>query len=550
MTAALSEHESMSAGGACVVAEPAVRLDEVTVAYPGPVRALQAVSLEIAAGSHVALLGASGSGKTTLLGCLSGRVIPTLGAITCRGRVATIHQDLRLVKQRTAMQNVLHGALGRLPPHRTLMGFPAAERMRAEGLLRRVGLAHRLHTRVGRLSGGEQQRVAIARALMQDPVILLADEPVANLDAGNAHAIMALLDDLRRERGLTLISVLHDCGLAERFADRLVALTAGKIAADEAPGNGILSRAAPRQHESEACAGLNGNSAHAGHEPCHACQVISTTIIDDPVRLSRPTPAPPRLGWRGWALVAILIAVYALAAAGLNVTSRDFEDLLPNLARFVGDLVPDDWQTIQRLPWGQLGAALLETLRMTLIGTTIAVAISWPLAALAARNVGPRGCRTLSRLLLNIIRSVPSLIWALLIVAAIGLGPVAGIAALVAYSIGYLTKFFYEAFEGVDPVVPDALREIGASGLQRFWHAVWPGAQAAVLSSSIFMLEYNVRAASVLGIVGAGGIGYELKYYVDYRDFPAVGVILLILGAVVIVLDQVSSRLRARLLRA
>ncbi len=518
--------EPAPAGG-----QGAVRIEHLAVEFPGGVCALREVSLDIPAGTHLALLGASGSGKTTLLGCLSGRITPTRGAIERTGRVATIHQDLRLVKQRTAMQNVLHGALGRLPLHRTLVGFPIHERRRAEALLRRVGLGHRLHTRVARLSGGEQQRVAIARALMQDPAILLADEPVANLDAANAHAIMQLLDELRRERGLTLISVLHDCALAERFAERIIALDSGRLAADQAPGNSILSLLVPGQIP----------------EACRPCQVVASRAISEAEPAERTVSAPGR--WKLLTVLAAVIVVYVLAVSGLDISARDVEDIFPNLARFAGDLVPDDWQTIRDLPWGQLGSALLETLRMTLIGTTIAVMLSWPLAALAAKNVGPRGCRQIARLLLNIIRSVPSLIWALLIVAAIGLGPVAGIAALVAYSIGYLTKFYYEAFEGVDPVVPDALREIGASGLQRFWHAVWPGAQAAVLSSSIFMLEYNVRAASVLGVVGAGGIGYELKYYVDYRDFPAVGAILLILGVVVIVLDQISSRLRARLLK-
>jgi phosphonate transport system permease protein len=193
--------------------------------------------------------------------------------------------------------------------------------------------------------------------------------------------------------------------------------------------------------------------------------------------------------------------------------------------------------------------ALVETLQMTLLGTTLAVLISWPMAALAARNTGPRWLRPAMRFLLNAIRSVPSILWALLFVAAVGLGVVAGILALVFYSIGYLTKFYYESFEAVDPGPPDALREIGASGLQRFFHAVWPAAKAAVLSSSLFMLEYNVRAASVLGIVGAGGIGYELKLQVDYRNFHVVGAIVLLLIVVVLILDAISSRVRASLMK-
>src|SRR5690606_34056642 len=161
------------------------------------------------------------------------RVRPTAGSVRTIGRVATIHQDLRLVKQRTALQNVLHGAMGRLPLHRTMLRFPREERQRAIQLLERVGLSHRINTRVSRLSGGEQQRVAIARALMQDPAILLADEPVASLDNANARAIMKLLNELQKERGITLITVLHDCALAETFADRIIGLEAGRLVHDE-----------------------------------------------------------------------------------------------------------------------------------------------------------------------------------------------------------------------------------------------------------------------------------------------------------------------------
>jgi phosphonate transport system ATP-binding protein len=209
-----------------------ITLREISVRYPGDVAALRNISLDIAPAQHVAILGASGSGKTTLLGVLAGRVSKTAGDVSVTGRVATIHQDLRLVKQRTAMQNVLHGSMGRHGLLRTLFWFPAAERKRASDLLKRVGLEHRMHTPVGRLSGGEQQRVAIARALMQDPAILLADEPVASLDNANARSIMRLLAELQRERGITLLTVLHDCALAESFADRILGFDSGMLVHD------------------------------------------------------------------------------------------------------------------------------------------------------------------------------------------------------------------------------------------------------------------------------------------------------------------------------
>ena len=172
-----------------------------------------------------------------------------------------------------------------------------------------------------------------------------------------------------------------------------------------------------------------------------------------------------------------------------------------------------------------------------------------PLSALAAKNVGPRVICQITRFILNAVRTVPSIIWALLFVAAVGLGPLAGILALVAYSIGYLSKFFYEAFELVDPAPPQALKEIGANGLQRFRFAVWPQAVAAVLSSGLFMFEYNIRAASILGIVDAGGIGFYLKQYIDYRFFPAVTAGLLMILVLVLAFDWLSSKIRNKLLR-
>jgi phosphonate transport system permease protein len=524
-------------GRSATGAPAAVSLDDVQVVYPGNIKALRGVTLHIAPGEHVSVLGASGSGKTTLMGLLAGRVTATAGTVRVVGRVATIHQDLRLVKQRSALQNVLHGCMGRHSTVRTIARFPAAERARATDLLQRVGLDHRLHSPVGRLSGGEQQRVAIARALMQDPAILVADEPVASLDNANARSIMRLLSELQKERGITLVSVLHDCALAETFADRIIGIEAGQIVHDDVACDGPLDARAG------ASAGLRG---FRRFEACRACETINLALAS-PKEINAPAAgrATPWL----WAIGAVVVlGIYAWAVAGLEIGGRASEGWLANTSAFAARMLPDSWAQFRGIDWWALCRAMVATLQMTLVGTTLAVLISWPLAALAARNVGPRWLRPVTRFGLNALRSVPSIIWALLFVCAVGLGAFAGVLALVAYSIGYLTKFYYEAFEAVDPGAPGALAEIGASGPQRFLHAVWPAGRAAVMSSSLFMLEYNVRAASVLGIVGAGGIGYELKLHVDYGNFHVVGAILLMLVVLVLVLDAISSRLRARLM--
>ena len=497
-----------------------IRLHEVSLRYPGGIQALNRVSLNVARGEHVAVLGPSGSGKSSLLRCLSGALCPECGAVEVCGRVAMIHQDLRLVKQRSALQNVLDGALGRTPLWRTLLLGPARhERMRAQALLERVGLGARLHHRVGRLSGGEQQRVAIARALMQAPPVLLADEPVAALDRANARQILELITALARERNLTVVSVLHDANLARDHADRLVGLEGGRLAE-------------PKCETSLQVLPLPAETTTDTPEAATECM--------------RPAWFAP-LSFAGLALAAVLL--YGWSITSLNIQPRDLQDAGPGMAAFLQGLLPNSWQEVANLPWASLLASLLETLQMSLVGTTIGVLLSIPLAAMAAENIGPLWMRVPMRFLLNIVRTVPSLIWALLFVAAVGIGPLAGICALACYSIGYLTKFFYEGFESVDPGPPSALKELGARGCQRFCNAVWPAARPAFLSSSLFMLEYNVRAASVLGVVGAGGIGFYVMSFADYRNFTGVLACLVLLLAVVQLMDSLSKRLRAWLVK-
>ena len=509
----------------------AIDIRDLKLTYGSDVVALQKLTLRVPRGQHLAILGDSGSGKTSLLGCLTGRLSPCEGQVHCNGRLATIHQDLRLVRERTALANVLHGSIGRYGLVRTLLRFPRAERERALALLRRVGLGHRLHVKVKHLSGGEQQRVAIARALMQDPDILLADEPVAALDQHNAQAIMRLLHEVGREHRLTIVAVLHDCQLAEAFADRVIGLHQGQLIYDGA------QEGVPPFQECRACRVITPDSS-----PASASGDAGVAV--DQHRL--PTWARPvQFGL----LALAAVAAYAWSVSTLEVGPRQLEGVLPGVGRFLRDLVPTRWSQVTGVPWGEISWSLVETIQMSLLGTTLGVLVSWPMSALAADNVGPRIIRPAMRFVLNAIRTIPSLIWALFFLAAVGFGNLAGVLALAAYSVGYLTKFFYEAFEAVDPGAPDALREIGATGPQRFLHAVWPAARPGVLSSSLFMLEYNVRAASVLGIVGAGGIGFWFKHFYDYRMFPAMLACLGLLLAVVVVLDAISTRLRARLVR-
>ncbi len=228
------------------MAAPAVRLENLGMVYPGGMRALEGVNLEVQDGEFLAILGLSGSGKSTLLRCINRLIDPTEGKVwifgteitalsggelrRLRRQMAMIFQQFNLVRRQTVLTNVLSGALGRtrlLPS--LVVSFPQAEREQAQASLDRVGLGDRGGSRADALSGGQQQRVAVARALMQEPRLILADEPVASLDPALRHSVMRHIEALNREEGMTVICSLHDIDLVERYATRMVALRDGRL---------------------------------------------------------------------------------------------------------------------------------------------------------------------------------------------------------------------------------------------------------------------------------------------------------------------------------
>lgn len=237
---------SASSGGSN---STAVEARGLAVTYPSGEHALQSVDLTVARGEVVALVGANGSGKSTLLRAFVGIVKPTAGSLSVsrcdvrtagtrelrelRRRTGFVLQDLSLVDRLSAFDNVQHGALGRsglrgwLPPLTR-----ASDRVEAMRCLDRVGMASFATRRVDRLSGGQRQRVCMARMLMQQPTLVLADEPVASLDPAAGREAMGLLRDVARNDGLTVIVALHQPELAAAYADRIVGLERGRISLD------------------------------------------------------------------------------------------------------------------------------------------------------------------------------------------------------------------------------------------------------------------------------------------------------------------------------
>ena len=225
---------------------------EVTYEVGGsPIKALQRNSLTIEQGTFVVLLGASGAGKSTLLRTLNGLVRPTSGNVIAEGigditghaalrrhrrQTGMVFQQHHLIGRLSVLHNVLMGRLTSVPTWRALLTlWSDADKLAALEALDRFGMADFASQRCDQLSGGQQQRVAICRALVQEPKIILADEPIASLDPRNTQLVMDALRSINKELGITVLCNLHALDVARSYCDRLVGMSAGRVVFDGAP---------------------------------------------------------------------------------------------------------------------------------------------------------------------------------------------------------------------------------------------------------------------------------------------------------------------------
>ena len=223
-----------------------LEIKNLTKIYPDGTVALRDVSFSVQDGEFLVVIGLSGSGKSTLLRCINRLVEVTEGEIIwdernvvgappaelriIRRQIGMIFQHFNLVKRSSVITNVLSGRLGYASPLSTLIHrFSSTDRKKAEDALRRVGLTEQMEKRADELSGGKQQRVGIARALMQDPKMILADEPVASLDPVLAHTILGYIEKMNVDLGITVLCSLHYLDLVQRYASRVIGLRDGQI---------------------------------------------------------------------------------------------------------------------------------------------------------------------------------------------------------------------------------------------------------------------------------------------------------------------------------
>ena len=514
----------------------------LTLTYPGTagdVIALDDVSFCVERGERVAIIGRSGSGKTSLLRAVGGLLAPSAGEVVVDGmsveqartqprayhkKVGLVFQDYGLVRQLSALQNTLCGALHRYGAGQGVARFAEQDRARAQQLLELFGLGQRLHLPSAKLSGGEQQRVAIARLLTQRPTLMLLDEPIASLDV---HWAAFALEQLSAQPDDTSLVILHDLSMVRAWATRALLIQDGKLLFDGSP--------------EEACARLEQVPAAADPAPGQGSQPAA---MAPSAVTTQPAVGHSLHNKRAFyaAVLVGIVALYVWAASGVNLGRSKIFGSASNAVSFVGRLLPPDFSVTSTI-----FDALLETIQMAIWGTTVAAVFALPLSIMAASNISPWALRVPTRFLLNLMRTVPSIVWGLFFVAIVGLGPLPGILALSFYATGYLGKFYYEGVESISPGPLVALRTVGASRLQRFRYGVFPQVLPLFASYTIYMFEYNVRAASILGIVGAGGVGFYLHAYINNFVYTKASTALLMLLALVTVIDIVSSRIRQRL---
>ena len=229
-----------------------LEIQHLTKIYPNGTLALDDVSFTVPAGQFLVIIGLSGSGKSTLLRCINRLIEPTKGRVVFNGaditaagddelrrvrrQIGMVFQQFNLVKRASVLTNVLTGRLGYVSSWSSTFGlFASEDKERAFANLDLVGIRDKANARADSLSGGQQQRVGIARALMQEPKLMLADEPVASLDPATSHSVMKYIQLLNREYGVMVLCSLHFLSLARAYGHRIIAMKAGRIVFDGLP---------------------------------------------------------------------------------------------------------------------------------------------------------------------------------------------------------------------------------------------------------------------------------------------------------------------------
>ncbi len=238
-------------------------------------------------------------------------------------------------------------------------------------------------------------------------------------------------------------------------------------------------------------------------------------------------------------IIGIIVAAVVAASYNIGADPIKFVEGLPNLIIILEELNDVELSLIGTALW-----SMFETIQMAFIGTVVGAAISLPLSMLAARNLNSRIVSGSIRAILAAVRTFPSILWAILFVIMVGLGPFAGVLAIIMYTIGFMTKLQYESIEAVDSDPMDAVNSIGVSKWQLIRYVVVPESAAHLLSQLLYTFDYNVRHTSIIGLVGAGGIGFYIINYIKFFEYGKAAVFMLVVLATVLIIDWVSVKIR------
>lgn len=257
--------------------------------------------------------------------------------------------------------------------------------------------------------------------------------------------------------------------------------------------------------------------------------------------------APPRLERPSAIAFALLVAAAALVISSFQGVGFSVSELvagLPQMARILGEMIPPSHDR-----WDRVLLSLLETFHMALAGTVLGVALSVPLAVLACRSLTASWpLRMAARSLIAVFRTVPDIVWALIFVVAVGLGPFAGTMALMVDTMGYAARFFADAMEEQEKGPQEALSAAGAPRMGILMAAVLPAAMPSMVATSLFCLEKATRGGVVLGLVGAGGIGMEFKVSMDLFNYAEAAAAIFAILVLVIAVEQASGAARRRII--
>jgi len=238
-------------------------------------------------------------------------------------------------------------------------------------------------------------------------------------------------------------------------------------------------------------------------------------------------------------IIGIVIAAVVAMSYNIDANPVEFVEGIPNLA-----IVAKEMTEVELDLFGTAFWSMLETIEMAFIGTVVGVAIALPLSMLAARNLNRKLVYVPIRALLAATRTFPSILWAILFVIMVGLGPFAGILAIIMYTIGFITKLQYESIEAIDSDPVEAVSSIGVSKWQLIRHVVVPESAPHLLSQILYMFDYNVRQTSILGLVGAGGIGFYIINYIKFFEYGKAAVFMLVVLITVLLIDWASVKIR------